>query len=148
MDENILMEKKNRIFPKYLNGVPCNHKGCLNHISHPCDGCGRIAGLKIIKFNNDYPKLASQKTARLINVWQGMLKDFPCELLKYDSLKSDGSYFSFKDYEKSYVYCLLFVGDKNILFTTFRKVNIPNMHYESEEGELFKIYISNDNNEV
>ena len=28
-------------------GQPCNHPGCCNHISHPCEGCGRIAcGLK------------------------------------------------------------------------------------------------------
>lgn len=31
----------------YLNEphiTPCSHKGCLNHLSHPCEGCGRIAG--------------------------------------------------------------------------------------------------------
>lgn len=26
------------------DGEPCWHKGCLNHISHPCEKCGRIAG--------------------------------------------------------------------------------------------------------
>lgn len=26
------------------DGEPCSHKGCLNHVSHPCEGCGRIAG--------------------------------------------------------------------------------------------------------
>ena len=25
---------------------PCNHHGCLHHITHPCEGCGRIAGFK------------------------------------------------------------------------------------------------------
>lgn len=25
-------------------GEPCSHKGCLNHISHPCEKCGRIGG--------------------------------------------------------------------------------------------------------
>jgi NTP pyrophosphatase (non-canonical NTP hydrolase) len=30
--------------PTYQDGVPCPHPGCLNHISHPCEGCGRIAG--------------------------------------------------------------------------------------------------------
>ena len=25
-------------------GEPCNHPGCLSHVSHPCEGCGRIAG--------------------------------------------------------------------------------------------------------
>ena len=23
---------------------PCNHPGCYSHISHSCDGCGRILG--------------------------------------------------------------------------------------------------------
>ena len=26
------------------DGVPCGHAGCLNHISHPCEGCGRVGG--------------------------------------------------------------------------------------------------------
>ena len=25
-------------------GEPCSRKGCLNHISHPCEGCGRVRG--------------------------------------------------------------------------------------------------------
>jgi hypothetical protein len=24
-------------------GEPCSHKGYLNHVSHPCEGCGRIS---------------------------------------------------------------------------------------------------------
>ena len=35
--------------PQYPDGVacphPCPHHGCLNHVSHPCEGCGRIAGI-------------------------------------------------------------------------------------------------------
>lgn len=26
------------------DGVACEHPGCLRHISHPCEGCGRIGG--------------------------------------------------------------------------------------------------------
>lgn len=26
------------------SGEPCDHKGCLSHLSHPCEGCNRIAG--------------------------------------------------------------------------------------------------------
>lgn len=26
-------------------GVPCRHRGCLGHISHPCEVCGRIGGI-------------------------------------------------------------------------------------------------------
>lgn len=29
---------------KYKEGEPCEHPGCLNHVTHPCEGCGRIAG--------------------------------------------------------------------------------------------------------
>jgi len=29
------------------DGEPCSHRGCLNHISHPCEGCGRIGGKNI-----------------------------------------------------------------------------------------------------
>ena len=29
---------------KYPDGVACDHPGCLRHISHPCEGCGRIGG--------------------------------------------------------------------------------------------------------
>lgn len=25
----------------FRDGEPCNHVGCMNHVSHPCEGCGR-----------------------------------------------------------------------------------------------------------
>lgn len=25
-------------------GMPCGEPGCLSHVTHPCEGCGRIAG--------------------------------------------------------------------------------------------------------
>ncbi len=28
----------------FEDGQPCKHNACLNHLSHPCEGCGRIAG--------------------------------------------------------------------------------------------------------
>ena len=28
----------------YPAGVPCKHPGCFNHVTHPCEYCGRIAG--------------------------------------------------------------------------------------------------------
>ena len=33
---------------KYKDGQPCEHRGCLNHLSHPCEGCGRIGGVGIV----------------------------------------------------------------------------------------------------
>lgn len=39
-------------------GKPCSHYGCLQHVSHPCEGCGRIqGGLKIVVNVDDYEKL-------------------------------------------------------------------------------------------
>jgi hypothetical protein len=29
---------------RFKDGQPCSHPGCLNHISHPCEICGRING--------------------------------------------------------------------------------------------------------
>ena len=26
------------------DGEPCSHPGCLNHVTHPCEGCGRTQG--------------------------------------------------------------------------------------------------------
>lgn len=34
------------------DGDPCGHPGCLNHVTHPCEGCGRTAGRKIEKGSN------------------------------------------------------------------------------------------------
>jgi hypothetical protein len=29
---------------RFKDGQPCSHPGCLSHISHPCEICGRING--------------------------------------------------------------------------------------------------------
>lgn len=29
---------------KVKDGEPCPHRGCLNHVTHPCEVCGRING--------------------------------------------------------------------------------------------------------
>ncbi len=33
---------------KFENGQPCSHPGCLHHMKHPCEGCGRIAGQGVV----------------------------------------------------------------------------------------------------
>lgn len=46
---------------KLKDGEPCNHIGCLNHYTHPCEGCGRIMGIfmyKKLKYE-EYSKLAA-----------------------------------------------------------------------------------------
>jgi hypothetical protein len=47
MDEDTFKSYFQGEFPRLTDGVPCKHKGCLNHRLHPCEECGRIAG-------NDY----------------------------------------------------------------------------------------------
>lgn len=29
----------------FADGEPCDHPGCLHHLTHPCEGCGRIGGV-------------------------------------------------------------------------------------------------------
>ncbi len=42
-DSNELLCDENKT---YKDGEPCSHTGCLHHVTHPCEGCGRIAGHK------------------------------------------------------------------------------------------------------
>jgi hypothetical protein len=53
-------------------GEPCGHPGCLSHISHPCEGCGRIAG-----FASETQFLTQEEVnklpvdTRVLVVWSG-----------------------------------------------------------------------------
>lgn len=38
------LEAEQRRIANLKDGVPCGHPGCLSHISHPCEGCGRVGG--------------------------------------------------------------------------------------------------------
>lgn len=37
-------EQRSEWIKNLPDGVPCDHIGCLSHVTHPCDGCGRIGG--------------------------------------------------------------------------------------------------------
>ena len=39
-------------YGEYKEGEPCAHRGCMNHITHHCEVCGRIAG-KIVPGSED-----------------------------------------------------------------------------------------------
>jgi hypothetical protein len=39
--EHILDRARERVL---LPDEPCGHPGCRSHVTHPCEGCGRIAG--------------------------------------------------------------------------------------------------------
>lgn len=97
-----------------------------------------------IVFNNKYPKLHGQKTARLLAVITGFSGEllqsrFP-DLVFYDTLRDDGRYYNIKP-DENYI-LLLFEGEKGILFSTFRKDNEVNfVKYNPSIGQLFKIKI-------
>lgn len=40
------------------DGIPCNHPGCLSHLSHPCEGCGRVGGITITTIEDMFSKFA------------------------------------------------------------------------------------------
>lgn len=77
------------IFPvKQINvalkpGVPCLHLGCLQHVSHPCEGGGRIAG--------GLPEL-TQKPVLVVNpnnLDMGILYRLVCDVITDDLYKDE-----------------------------------------------------------
>jgi len=49
---------------KYVlsDGEPCQHVGCAHHISHPCEGCGRI-GAQGTAVMTDWNRLSLRHSA-------------------------------------------------------------------------------------
>lgn len=94
-----------------------------------------------IQFADNMPKLHGQKKATLV-YWSALfgfqLEQHP-SLWKYDTLKSDGSYYKLNPQEKYFL--LFFVGDKGIMFSTIRKLNDSNKHYMSEVNKEFEIEV-------
>ena len=41
------MDKRQKWLESLPDGVPCDHVGCLQHVSHPCEVCGRVAGRRL-----------------------------------------------------------------------------------------------------
>lgn len=39
-----VFKKKGTNMKQYEDGEACEHLGCLNHRTHPCEGCGRVQG--------------------------------------------------------------------------------------------------------
>ena len=103
--------------------------------------------LKTIRLNQNYKKLHGQTIARLVAVFTGVdgeefLRKFP-DLIGYDEKTVNGQRVYFMSNNQDYI-LLLFVGDKDIMFPTFRKNNKENAElYGESVGELFKIQIEN-----
>jgi hypothetical protein len=45
------------------DGEPCSHPGCLSHVSHPCEVCGRVAGRKLVT-----PTEINERLAKLLGI--------------------------------------------------------------------------------
>lgn len=121
--------------------------------AHICSKCeyqilesewNRFEELKEICFDNNYPKLHNQKQARLVLALQEipgeMLRKNFFDLMMYDTERDDGLYYGIKEDEEYML--LLFVGEKNIMFSTLRKQNQENVELYAESiGELFSITV-------
>lgn len=42
------VDERTRRLANLRDGEPCGHRGCLSHVSHPCEGCGRVAGRRLV----------------------------------------------------------------------------------------------------
>jgi len=94
--------------------------------------------MKSIKFSHDYPKLWSQKTAKLVHVEVLEPDTIPKELLKYDTKTTEGGYYEI-DPKRRYLQ-LVFLGDFRIPFCTLRLYDKGKQkYYEGQIGEQFKI---------
>lgn len=77
--------------------------------------------MQVIRFNHNYKKLHNQTSAELIYYDFKSGAEFHKEFIKYDT---DNKY----EIDKTQEYLLLvFIGNKDIVFTTLRKANVENL---------------------
>ena len=91
----------------------------------------------IVMFNHDYSKLHGQRSGKLVHAeLVKMDSTFSKEALEYDT---DGLYeFKMGEY---YIQCV-FLGDKDIPFTTYRTETPENRHkYFNHIGEEFEFVV-------
>jgi hypothetical protein len=61
------------------DGKPCGHPGCLNHVSHPCEGCGRIGGRKMERTERaDEASNQSERYAACVEAIKVYLQEHSC----------------------------------------------------------------------
>lgn len=98
-----------------------------------------------IKFNNNYPKLNGQKSAKLLmcisDLPERLLRTKYEDLLFYDTRRDDGKFYQAWQAGQKFL-LLLFLGDKGLLFTTLRTDNEENRDkYAGFVGVDFEIII-------
>lgn len=105
--------------------------------------------LEQLKFKYYYPKLHHQKMAMLIyvsTVYERVSISDP-DFIEYDNKYVYNTYgdYSYWDLADPPVLFLVFLGDKNIPFTTIRKCNEENMDkYYDNIGDWFEIVVENE----
>jgi len=57
------MDKRQKWLDSLPDGVPCDHVGCLQHVSHPCEVCGRVAGRRLTQRAADLRRRARSRGA-------------------------------------------------------------------------------------
>lgn len=101
--------------------------------------------MKTIRFNDNYPKLHGQTEAKLVfilSIPEKSLRTVFNDLWLYDTLCSDGKYRQAFSVGQRFL-LLLFLGDKNILFTTLRTDNEENRaKYFNFVGQDFKLEVA------
>ena len=62
---------------------PCDkHSFCLKHVTHPCEGCGRIAGVSLPPAWHDYITQLESENAAFKRENEGLMKYVPKHVLK------------------------------------------------------------------
>lgn len=90
--------------------------------------------MKEIRFNHNYKKLHNQTSAELIYYDFKSGAEFHKEFIKYDT---DNKY----EIDKTQEYLfLVFIGNKDIVFTTLRKANLENL-LKYALGRKYKIVV-------
>ena len=102
--------------------------------------------MNIIFFDDNYPKLHNQTTAKLVAIETIRINNEKHkELLEYDTIKSDGSYYPIDTNNNNQYIQLVFIGNKHIPFCTLRKFGGYNWsYYKTKINDLFKIVIKKD----
>lgn len=65
----------------YKDGEPCGHPGCLHHGTHPCEKCGRVAGV-------DVEKLLLLKIEAIREEYEKDIKPYVDDLLKFRNMRT------------------------------------------------------------
>jgi hypothetical protein len=76
-------QKKDKECIVHKDGEPCEHVGCLNHVTHLCEGCGRIEGKRFV-FVSDVIKVLEGLNEYVYNNSFGP-SEFPDDMLMITS---------------------------------------------------------------